>query len=123
MVWLRIVVGVLLIAHGLVHLLYIAPDTPFSLDKSWLVPEGARRPVGYVLMGATIIAFLLVALALWGVPALSTVWPVVMIVAAGLSALLLVAFWNNQLVLGIIIDAALIAAAVIHPEWVEKLVA
>lgn len=123
MVWLRIVVGVLLIAHGLVHLLYIAPDTPFSLEKSWLVPEGSRRPVAYVLMGATIIAFLLVALAVWGVPGLSTAWPVVTIVAAGVSALLLVAFWNNQLALGIVIDAALIAAAVIRPEWVEKLVA
>jgi hypothetical protein len=74
-------------------------------------------------MGATIMAFLLVALALWGVPGLSTAWPVVTFVAAGVSALLLVAFWNNQLVLGIVIDAALVAAAVIRPDWVEKLVA
>jgi hypothetical protein len=123
MVWLRVVVGVLLIAHGLVHLLYLAPDTPFSLDKSWLVPEGSRRPVAYALMGATILTFLLVALALWGVPGLSTVWPVVTIVAAGMSALLLVAFWDNQLVLGIVIDAALITAAIVRPEWVERLVA
>ena len=121
--WLRIVVGVLLIAHGLVHLLFIAPDTPFSLEKSWIVPEGSRRPVGYALMGATILAFLLVALALWGVPGLSSAWPVVTIAAAAASTLLLVAFWDIQLGLGIVIDAALVAASIIRPDWVERLVA
>lgn len=123
MVWLRIVVGVLLIAHGLVHLLYLAPDTPFSLEKSWIVPEGSRRPVAYLLMGATILAFILVALALWGVPGLSTVWPVVTMVGAGLSLVLLAAFWNTQLVFGIAIDLALLAAAIIRPDWVERLIA
>lgn len=123
MVWLRIVVGVLLIAHGLVHLLYLAPDTPFSLEKSWIVPEGSRRPVAYLLMCATILAFLLVALALWGIPGLSTAWPVVTGVAACLSALLLVAYWNTQLVFGIAIDLALMAAAVLRPDWVERFVA
>jgi hypothetical protein len=123
MVWLRIVVGVLLIAHGLVHLLYLAPDTPFSLEKSWVVPEGSRRPVAYALMAATILAFLLVTLALWGVPGLSSVWPAVTIVAATLSLVLLVAFWNAQLVFGIVIDLALLAAAIIRPDWVERFVA
>ena len=123
MVWLRIVVGMLLIAHGLVHLLYLAPDTPFSLEKSWIVPEGSRRPVAYLFMGATILAFILVALALWGVPGLSTVWPVVTMVGAGLSLVLLAAFWNTQLVFGIAIDLALLAAAIIRPDWVERLIA
>jgi len=123
MVWLRIIVGVLLIAHGLVHLLYLAPDTPFSLEKSWIVPEGSRRPVAYALMAATILAFLLVALALWGVPGLSSVWPVVTIVAATLSLVLLVAYWNTQLVFGVAIDLALISAAIIRPDWVERFVA
>ena len=118
MVWLRIVVGVLLIAHGLVHLLYLAPDVPvFSLEKSWIVPEGSRRPVAYALMAATILAFILVALALWGVPGLSSVWPVLTIVAATLSVVLLVAYWDTQLVFGIVIDLALLAAAIIRPDW------
>ena len=123
MIWLRIVVAVLLIAHGLVHLLYLAPDTPFSLEKSWIVPEGSRRPVAYALMAATALAFVLVALAAWGVPGLSTAWPVVTSVAAGLSLVLLVAYWNVQLGLGIMIDVALIAAAIIRPDWVERLLA
>src|SRR3972149_1620871 len=51
---LRIVIGVLLVAHGLVHLLYLTPDVPnFSLDRSWLVPETASRPAALVLMWAT----------------------------------------------------------------------
>ena len=55
---LRVVVGVLLVAHGLVHLLYLAPDvSQFSLERSWLVPEAGRRTAGYVLIGATIVGF------------------------------------------------------------------
>ena len=68
----RIVTGVLLLAHGLVHFLYIAPDVPeFSLDQSWLVPETARRQLGLGLMVATVAAFALLALAVWVVPWLS----------------------------------------------------
>ena len=51
LILVRIVVGMLLLAHGLVHLLYLARDVPeFTLDHSWLVPDAARRPVGLVLM-------------------------------------------------------------------------
>jgi hypothetical protein len=51
---IRIVIGFLLVAHGLVHLLYLTPDVPkFSLDRSWLVPETASGPVAMVLMWAT----------------------------------------------------------------------
>jgi hypothetical protein len=56
----RVVAGVLLLAHGLVHLLYLAPDVPeFSLGRSWLLPEPARRPVARVLMAATVAGFAL----------------------------------------------------------------
>jgi hypothetical protein len=98
MVVIRIVVGVLLLAHGLVHLLYLARDVPeFSLASSWLVPESVRRPVALALMVTTVAAFVLVALALWGVPGLSRIWPALTIAAASLSLVLLVAFWAGQL--------------------------
>lgn len=43
-VLIRVVAGGLLLAHGLVHLLYLAPDVPeFSIRESWLVPPDARR--------------------------------------------------------------------------------
>lgn len=64
MIAVRIVAGVLLLAHGFVHLLYLAPDVKeFSIDRSWLLPDPARRPTAIALMLAAVIAFALVALA------------------------------------------------------------
>lgn len=120
---IRIVAGVLLIAHGLVHLLYLSSDlSEFSLDRSWLVPESGRRPVASVLMVATVIAFTLLALALWQVPGLNAVWPTLTVVAAAASTALLVLFWNWQLVFGLVINALLVAAAVVQPTWLERFV-
>ncbi|MHB8059417.1 MAG: hypothetical protein ACYDHO_01125 [Gaiellaceae bacterium] len=126
-VLLRIVVGFFLVAHGLVHLLYLVtkeddPSWPFTLDKSWLIPDAVRRPAGIVLLAATVVAFALLGLVVWGVPGLSGAWPVIAIVSGALSLALLVAFWSSHLVVGIGIDVALIALAATRPEWVEKIV-
>jgi hypothetical protein len=124
---LRIAAGLFFIAHGLVHLLYLVtkeddPSWPFTLKQSWLVPEAVRHPVGIGLLAVTVTAFALLGLAVWGVPGLSGAWPVIAIVSAALSLVLLVAFWNSHLIAGICIDAALIALAAIQPAWVEKIV-
>jgi len=126
-VLLRVAVGFFLIAHGLVHLLYLVtkeddPSWPFTLDKSWFVPDAVRRPAGIVLLAATVAAFVLLGLAVWGVPGLSGAWPLIAIVSAALSLALLVAFWNSHLVAGICIDLALIVLAATRPEWVERIV-
>jgi hypothetical protein len=119
----RVVAGVLLLAHGLVHLLYLAPDVPeFSLGRSWLLPASARRPVARVLMVATVAGFALVALAVWGVPGLSVAWPALTIVACLLSMGVLAVFWDTVLVIGIVIDVALVVIAVTRPEWADRLV-
>ena len=118
---LRVVVGVLLVAHGLVHLLYLTPDVPeFSLDRSWLVPETGRRPVAYVLMAATVLAFVLVALCVWQVPGLTSAWPVLTVVAAALSTLLLALFWSGQLVIGLAINVLLVVGALARPGWLDR---
>jgi hypothetical protein len=126
---LRIVAGLFLAAHGLVHLLYLAtkeddPSWPFTLKESWLVPQAVRRPIGLGLLAATVAAFALLELAVWGVPGLSSVWPVIAIVSAALSLLLLAAFWNAHLVAGIGIDVVLIVLAVVQlgPQALEKIV-
>lgn len=63
----RIVLGLLLMAHGLVHLLYVAPDVPeFSLDHSRLIPESARQPFGVVLMALAVAGFATLVLSVWG---------------------------------------------------------
>lgn len=121
---LRIVVGVLLIAHGLVHLLYFVGNTdpkwPFTTERSWLVPGAARRPVATVLVAVTIVAFVLLALAVWGVPGLSAIWPVLAVVGASASLLTLLLYWNAQLVAGVAIDVVLIALALWRPEWTDR---
>jgi hypothetical protein len=119
---IRAVAGVLLIAHGLVHLLYLAPDVPeFSLEKSWLVPAVARRNLGSVLILATVVAFVLVGLAVWGVPGLAGAWPLLTLVAAVLSLVLLIAYWDVRLVFGVILDLGLIAVAVVQPGWTQRI--
>ena len=123
MVIARIVTGVLLLAHGLVHLLYLAPDVPeFSLDQSWLVQEMARRPLGLGLMVATVAAVMLLALAVWGVPELYAAWPALTIVSCLLSAVLLVLFWDIHLVFGLAINLALLAVVVARPPWAEQVI-
>lgn len=73
-------------------------------------------------MVATVAAFALLALALWGVPGLSAVWPVPAVVAALLSTVQLVAFWDVHLVFGLVIDVAIVAVAVTHPHWAAELI-
>lgn len=124
MVFVRSAVGFLLLAHGLVHLLYLAPGVPeFSLDRSWLVPETARRPLALGLIAATTIAFAMLALAVWGVPGLATAWPTFTVVACVISAVLLVLFWNVSLVFGLAIDIVLLAIAVTRPDWAARFLA
>ncbi|WP_257015907.1 hypothetical protein [Rhodococcus sp. ACS1] len=118
----RLGVGVLLLAHGLVHLLYLARDVDaFSLDSTWL-PEMLRRPVALVLLTATVLSFALVALGTWGVPGLSSAWPVLTVFAAAVSTLLLLLFWDWQLIFGLVIDAALVTLALWQPVWLQHLI-
>jgi hypothetical protein len=95
----RVTFGVLLVAHGLAHLLSMVPNSsdpkyPFSLDRSWPLPESARRPFAYVQMAAVVIAFVVAALAWWGLPVISALWARILVVAACLSLVLLIAFWD-----------------------------
>ena len=123
MIAARIVVGVLLLAHGFVHLLYLAPDVKeFSIERSWLLPDHARRPVAMALTLATVVAFALVALAVWGMPGLAGAWPALIIMACLFSAVLLVSYWNSALAIGIAIDLALAIVAVTRPDWADRLV-
>lgn len=121
----RLVLGVLLVAHGLVHLLWFAPNDdpawPFRLDRTGLVPEAARNPVAAVLVGLVVTGFGLLGLAVWGVPGLASIWPVLVIVAAVASLAVLVVFWDRRLLWGVTIDVALIVVALWRPGWTDPL--
>jgi hypothetical protein len=123
MVVVRTVAGILLLAHGLVHLLYLAPDvSEFSMQRSWLVPKAARQPLALALIAATIAASAALALAVWGVPGLAAAWPVLAVFAGALSLVLLVAYWDTRLILGVAIDGTLITLAVVQPAWLKDFV-
>ena len=122
---IKIVVGVILLAHGLVHLLYLSSDAgdasyPFTLEDS-LLPEALRRPIAYPLLGATVAAFALLALAIWGVPGLAGLWAPLAIAAAAVSLALLVVFWDTRLLAGVAIDLAVVAIAAYRPDWTDRI--
>jgi hypothetical protein len=123
---IRVLAGVVLFAHGAIHVLYLVrnpddPNYPFNIESSWLVPGSARRPVAIALIIATVAAFALLALAVWGVPGLADGWPVITIVASVISLVLLIAFWHRWLFIGVAIDLVLIAIAVIRPDWTDQI--
>jgi hypothetical protein len=118
----RLLAGVLLLAHGLVHLLFLAPDVDAFSLRAGRLPDDVRRPFSLVLMAGTVVAFALLALGTWGVPGLAGQWPTLALVAAVVSAVLLVAFWDRQLVLGLGIDVALVTLALWQPVWLQQLV-
>lgn len=124
-VLVRIVLAVLLAAHGLVHLLWFAPSDdpawPFRLDRSWLVTEATRTPIAVVLIALVVAGFALLGLAVWGVPGLTSIWPALAIGAAAASLAALVLFWDRQLVWGVAIDVALIVVALSHRAWTDRL--
>lgn len=124
-VLVRTVLGVLLVAHGLVHLLWFAPSDdpawPFRLDRSWLVSEPTRKPVAVVLVALVVAGFALLGLAVWGVPGLTSIWPVLAVVPALASLAALMLFFDRQLLLGVAIDVAIIGVALWHPAWTDRL--
>ena len=119
----RIILGVLLIAHGLVHLLWFAPNDdsrwPFRLDRSWLMSEGTRKPVAVALVALIVAGFSLLGFAVWGAPGLVSIWPGLAIAAAAVSLAALVLYWDRQLVLGAVIDVAIIVVALWRPSWTD----
>ncbi len=121
----RAAMGVLLIAHGLVHLMWFAPNDdprwPFRLDRSWLLSEGARKPVAIALLALIVAGFSLLGLAVWGVPGLVSIWPGLAVAAAAVSLAALVLFWDRQLVWGVAIDVAIIVVATWRPGWTDRL--
>src|SRR5687768_13640699 len=113
-----------LAAHGLIHASFLSPAPPasaggppwpFDMAKSWLVTHagvdaGLVTLIGTALVGLTVIGFGLSALAAagWLVPA--ELWRPVVVASVAASALLLTLFFHPFLLLGFVIDAAIVWA-------------
>ena len=91
-----------------------------SRNRGWY-PLDARRAVALTLIAATVAAFVVLALAIWGVPGLVGAWPILAIGASVVSLALLIAFWDTPVVLGVVIDLALITLAVTQPAWIQDI--
>src|SRR3990172_4932726 len=111
------------------------PSFPLTFESSWLIPAGARRPLGPALMAATAALLAPPALAAWGAPGGAAGSPAARPGAHGghggavrparlgrvgrprargdlaRPLALLVIFWHAWLVLGVLIDLAVGAAA------------
>lgn len=116
----NIVLVVFLVAHGLIHLSYVAPapaapNYPFNLSKSWLVTaigldEPSVRLLGIGLTTLTVIGFVLCGFAGAGI-IIPQYWASSLLLASSIvSLLLLFLFWHSWLVLGVTVDITLLVA-------------
>lgn len=115
----KIVVALFLAAHGLIHLGYVTPappdpNYPFRLNQSWLITSlgmetGLVRLLGMSLGVVTVLGFALASLA-WLNVVPQALWQPLTVISSIASIVLLVCFWHSWLVLGIVIDAALLIA-------------
>ena len=117
----KILVALFLLAHAGIHASFVSPRPaqtaggpawPFDLAHSWLLtPLGMApdltRVLGLALLAVTVGAFALAALAALGITPAS-LWTPAIIVGAAASIGLLGAFFHPWLVLGIVIDVALV---------------
>jgi len=114
-----LLIGLFLIAHGLVHLLFLSPEPPesdkrakwvFDRSASWLMirlrlREPAIRAVGAVLSVITAVAFAIAGL---GAAGLFGGWEPLAQVAAASGLVLLGLYWHLWLMLGIAINLVIL---------------
>jgi hypothetical protein len=119
---LRIVVGLILVGHALVHLFYLSPasprtadgpEWPFVLSRSWLVTKLGLNPEIVRALGVALVMLTLVTLVLAGLASIGLVvpqawWPQLAVSGAVASLAVLVLFFHPWLLLGVAIDLGLL---------------
>jgi hypothetical protein len=113
---LKILVGVFLIVHGLIHVTYFVrsndPHYAMTAARSWLVtraglrPEVVRSLVAVLAVVATL-GFFLVALSYWGLIVPVGWFAPLAIGSAAVSLVLIAATWSVQLVVGAAINVGI----------------
>lgn len=121
-----LIVATFLLAHGLIHALYLAPPPPertgsaawpFTLERSWLLARvgldtGATRTLGTALIAVTIAAFALAAVGALGVLP-DALWVAAVVIGATASLALLGLFFQRSLLIGMVIDGILLWAVLV----------
>jgi len=126
---LRILFGAFLIAHGFltmslstvpvpapgaVHTPYLPawwrPDVESTWPASRLgLPDTIVRTIGWILWLAALVLFAAAGAGQLGLPGLNALWPALAAAGAGISLLLLGFYWHPWLVLGVLINAGILA--------------
>lgn len=118
----RWLLAALLMGHGMVHLLFVVPtpaateggaEWPFNFAQSWAITGvgldvNVVRIIGVALITVVVVGFSLAALSTVGIMVPSGWWQPIVAVSAVTSTILLVLFFEPQLVLGLGIDAVLL---------------
>lgn len=110
---MKIIAALFLFFHGLIHLGFVtpAPDDPkypFRTDQSWLLGASGKS-VAIAIASLVVIGYALTALAAFGVPGLKEIWKPLLLGSTVASLILLGLWWHNWLILGVLIDLAIIA--------------
>jgi hypothetical protein len=112
---MKVLFGLFLIAHGLIHGSYLTPKPedpayPFSFAQSWFsqLVGSVARPVGLVLTITAIIFLVTAGLGFLGISGLAVIWKILLGIGVISSLLVLVLFWHPWLALGIVIDVVLL---------------
>ena len=126
---LKTIVAILLILHGLTHSILAMVPSPkaskpvfatfFSGFGSWLLTglsELASKTIAIVLAVIATLGFIAAGLALFGVLVPFDWWRVLAIASAVVSLLLLVIFWDPYLIVGLLIDAAVLVT-LLFTKW------
>jgi len=118
---MNLLVGLLLVAHGLVHGLFMVPrppdagaSWPFDPSESWLlnrlgVAPNRAQSIAAGLVAVTVVAFIVTALTVIGILPADWQRPIA-IASASASLILLGVFFHPRHVIGIAIDAAILWA-------------
>jgi len=129
---IRIVLGVFLVLHGLVHLLYLGQSARrFELQPGMTWPDGSwafarllgnnrTRTLAGICCGLAAVGFVLGGVAIF---AGQSWWQMPVVASAASSAAIYVLFWNgrvrqlaNQGVFALLINAAIVVAVVVF-RW------
>lgn len=122
---MKALIGILLLAHGLVHIpMPLIPGTDGKLGtwlmdpgRVWMVKhlgvtETAMRQVGITLMILAAVAFLAAGLAWFGWIIPAAWWRPAAITASALSLTFMGLLWHPWLVVGAALDLAILLAAI-----------
>ena len=128
----RWVLAAILFGHGWVHVMFLFPrpappetgkpttDWPFDLRASWLAARvgpghGTFVALGRGLVVVTFVLFILAALATVGIMVPAAWWQGLVVASSLASLTMLVVWFAPMLLLGILIDVALIWLAIAGP--------